>query len=87
MLNAVYGTTSDEDWNNIENKDDNNIDCDDGGSGISSNGSGGYGGSGTGSDVATGDETPVLPYVAVLAVSALVILGLVFTSKKKKRRK
>ena len=87
LLNAVYGTTSDEDWNNIENKDDNNIDGDDGGSGISSNGSGGYGGSGTGSDVATGDETPVLPYVAVLAVSALVILGLVFTSKKKKRRK
>lgn len=83
LLNAVYGSVNDDDWRAIENKDDNNIGDEPGGSGYSSNGSGGS----TNGDVSTGDETPVLPYVAVLVVSVVVILGLVLTSKKKKHRK
>ena len=83
LLNAVYGSVNDDDWRNIENKDDNNIGDEPGGSGYSSNGSGGS----TNGDVSTGDETPILPNVAVLVASVVVILGLVLTSKKKKRRK
>ncbi len=83
LLNAVYGSVNDDDWRNIENKDDNNIGDEPGGSGYSSNGSGGS----TNGDVSTGDETPILPNVAVLVASVVVILGLVLTSKKKKHRK
>ena len=83
LLNAVYGSVNDDDWRSIENKDDNNIGDEPGGSGYSSNGSGG----GTNGDVSTGDETPILPNVAVLVASVVVILGLVLTSKKKKHRK
>lgn len=83
LLNAVYGSVNDDDWKDIENKDDNNIGDEPGGSGYSSNGSGGS----TNGDVSTGDETPVLPNVAVLVASVVVILGLVLTSKKKKHRK
>ena len=81
LLNAVYGSVNDDDWRKIEGKDDNNI-VDPGGSGISTNGNGGT----TGGDVSTGDDTPVLPYVAVLVVSAAVILALFVTSKKKNRK-
>ena len=83
LLNAVYGSVNDDDWRSIENKDDNNIGDEPGGSGYSSNGSGGS----TNGDVSTGDETPILPNVAVLVASVVVILGLVLTSKKKKHRK
>ena len=78
ILNAVYNSVDDDDWEIILGKDDNGI-WDDFGGAPSTNGGGGYGG-----DVATGDETPILPYVLALLLAGFVLLNL---SRQKNRTK
>ena len=76
LLNSVYTANSGgTDWGSIISGDGNNI----GGGGYYPNGT-----SGPAGDVQTGDETPILPYVIVLVLSAIVIVAVVVTRKRKK---
>lgn len=92
LINSVYGSTTNDDWNHILSDDDNNTGA---GEYISGNGfpGGWYGGDGgdgyTGgtASVQTGDETPVGLYIALLVVSLLVIIVAVVIILKKRKRK
>ena len=79
LLNSVYSSSSEDNWNKIISRDGNNI----GGGGIGSGSNGGGGASANGS-VQTGDETPILPYVGGLAAAALVIAVLLVAGRRKR---
>ena len=81
LLNSVYSSSSEDNWNKIISRDGNNI----GGGGIGSGSNGGGGASANGS-VQTGDETPILPYVGGLAVAALVIAALLVAGRRKRQK-
>ena len=81
LLNSVYSSSSEDNWNKIISRDGNNI----GGSGIGSGSNGGGGASANGS-VQTGDETPILPYVGGLAAAALVIAVLLVAGRRKRQK-
>ena len=81
LLNSVYSSSSEDNWNKIISRDGNNI----GGGGIGSGSNGGGGASANGS-VQTGDETPILPYVGVLAAAALVIAVLLVAGRRKRQK-
>ena len=81
LLNSVYSSSSEDNWNKIISRDGNNI----GGGGIGSGSNGGGGASANGS-VQTGDETPILPYVGGLAAAALVIAVLLVAGRRKRQK-
>ncbi len=81
LLNSVYSSSSEDNWNKIISRDGNNI----GGGGIGSDSNGGGGASANGS-VQTGDETPILPYVGGLAAAALVIAVLLVAGRRKRQK-
>ncbi len=81
LLNSVYSSSSEDNWNKIISRDGNNI----GGGGIGSGSNGGGGASANGS-VQTGDETPILPYVGGLAAAALVIVVLLVAGRRKRQK-
>ena len=81
LLNSVYSSSSEDNWNKIISRDGNNI----GGGGIGSGSNGGGGASANGS-VQTGDETPILPYVGGLAAAALVIAVLLAAGRRKRQK-
>lgn len=79
LLNSVYSSSSDDNWNKIIHRDGNDI----GGGGSGSNGGGGASANGS---VQTGDETPILPYVGGLVAAALVIAALLVAGRRKRQR-
>ena len=81
LLNSVYSSSSEDNWNKIISRDGNNI----GGGGIGSGSNGGGGASANGS-VQTGDETPILPYVGGLTAAALVIAVLLVAGRRKRQK-
>ena len=81
LLNSIYSSSSEDNWNKIISRDGNNI----GGGGIGSGSNGGGGASANGS-VQTGDETPILPYVGGLAAAALVIAVLLVAGRRKRQK-
>ena len=78
LLNSVYSSSSDDNWNKILHRDGNDI----GGGGSGSNG----GGASANGSVQTGDETPILPYAGGLVAAALVIAVLLVAGRRKKQR-
>ena len=78
LLNSVYSSSSDDNWNKIIHRDGNDI----GGGGSGSNGGGGASANGS---VQTGDETPILPYVGGLVAAALVIAALLVAGRRKRQ--
>ena len=83
ILNSVYGTVTDDDWNTILHEDGND----------SPNGGGGYiTGNGIASpdaagNVQTGDETPVALYIGLMAAALLVLAAILIWRMLRKRKK
>ena len=73
LLNSVYGSVSQDDWNMITGMDGNDI----GGGGISGNGE-------VGEAAQTGDDTPIALYLALMGAAVVLIAGIFILKKKRK---
>jgi LPXTG-motif cell wall-anchored protein len=77
LINSVYGTVTQDDWNQILSSDGNNI----AGSGyVSGNGE-------LGTAAQTGDETPIALYVGLMAAAVILILILLVIMRKRRNRR
>ncbi len=90
LMNSVYGSTSAEGWGTIAAG--TNPIGGTGGSGLGGSGGSTFynngsssGGTSSGSSVKTGDDTPILPYAAALAGSAVVLAGVFLGIQRKKK--
>ncbi len=79
LINSVYGTSSESEWNDIYSEDGNN----EYGGYFSGNGEASWDDTG----VATGDDTPVMLYLTLLGASVVIIAGLlVFRRRRRGKR-